>query len=371
MVRARFFRWNILSVCQAMSCARAVLLFTALQPAMGRLHTADAQDIHFSQFYEAPMLRNPALTGIFEGDYRVSVLYRNQWSSISKPFQTALLHGEARMPVRTSGDKSDFVSGGIAAWYDKAGSVGLNNTSVYGTLAYNKSLSSSTRSFLTFGFTAGYLQRSFDPAKSTWSNQWSGTAYDPNRASGEALLNNRMSAADVGAGISYAGAVDGTGDGEDVTTYYFGVGAYHLTEPKQSFMSGDESSKLLRKYTANAGAAFQISELVRVQLHGNFALQGSAYEAIAGGLIGWQRPGPRSQPPLAVHGGVFYRYGDAIIPTVKVAWKALAVGASYDINLSKLRAASNSLGGMELSLVHTGLFKDPKSEQSRTTCPTF
>ncbi len=332
---------------------------------------ATGQDIHFTQFYEAPMLRNPALTGIFEGDYRVSVLYRNQWSSISKPFQTALLHAEARMPVRTGGDKADFISGGIAAWYDKAGSVGLNNTSVYGTVAYNKSLSAESRSFLTFGFTAGYLQRSFDAGASTWSNQWNGAAYDPARATGEALTNNRMNAFDLGAGISYAGAVDGTGEGEDVTTYYFGAGAYHLTEPKQSFMSTDEESKLARKYTAQAGVAFQLSELVRVQLHSNFALQGPAYEVVAGGLIGWKRPGPRSAPPLGILGGVFYRYRDAVVPVVKVQWKALAIGASYDVNLSGLKAASNSLGGLELSITHTGLFKTPLSEQSRTQCPTF
>jgi type IX secretion system PorP/SprF family membrane protein len=333
--------------------------------------TSLAQDIHFSQFYEAPMLRNPALTGIFEGDYRASVIYRNQWASISAPFQTALLHAEARKPVRTTGDKADFISGGIAAWYDKAGSVGLTNTSAYGTVAYNKSLSAETRSFLTFGFTAGYLQRSFDAGRSTWSNQWNGASYDPTRPSGETFTNSRMNAFDLGAGISYAGAVDGTGEGEDVTTYYFGVGAYHLTEPKQSFVSTDEDSRLRRKYTANAGTAFQLSELVRLQLHGNFAAQGSAYEVMAGGLVGWQRPGPRSQPPLGILGGVFYRYRDAVVPVVKVQWKALAIGASYDVNLSKLRAASNSLGGLELSLIHTGLFKTPLSEQSRTQCPTF
>jgi hypothetical protein len=27
-----------------------------------------AQDIHFSQFFEAPLLRNPSLAGIFTGD---------------------------------------------------------------------------------------------------------------------------------------------------------------------------------------------------------------------------------------------------------------------------------------------------------------
>ena len=33
-----------------------------------------AQDIHLSQFYETPILRNPALIGLFNGDYRVQAV---------------------------------------------------------------------------------------------------------------------------------------------------------------------------------------------------------------------------------------------------------------------------------------------------------
>ena len=39
-----------------------------------------AQDIHLSQFYETPILRNPALIGLFNGDYRIQAVYRNQWN---------------------------------------------------------------------------------------------------------------------------------------------------------------------------------------------------------------------------------------------------------------------------------------------------
>jgi len=40
-----------------------------------------AQDPHFSQYYFTPLEVNPALTGIFEGKYRASMSYRDQWSS--------------------------------------------------------------------------------------------------------------------------------------------------------------------------------------------------------------------------------------------------------------------------------------------------
>ena len=50
-----------------------------------------AQDYTFSQFYEQPLLRNPALAGLFTGDLRVSMSYRDQWGSVTVPFRTTSL----------------------------------------------------------------------------------------------------------------------------------------------------------------------------------------------------------------------------------------------------------------------------------------
>ena len=43
-----------------------------------------AQDLHFSQFYEAPLIRNPALAGLFDGDVNVQLVYRNQWARLPR-----------------------------------------------------------------------------------------------------------------------------------------------------------------------------------------------------------------------------------------------------------------------------------------------
>jgi hypothetical protein len=51
-----------------------------------------AQHIHFSQFSETPLLRNPALAGIFYGDFRVQAVFRNQWSSVTVPFENSSLN---------------------------------------------------------------------------------------------------------------------------------------------------------------------------------------------------------------------------------------------------------------------------------------
>ena len=47
-----------------------------------------AQDIHFSQFFASPVLVNPANTGNFNGVARLGLNYRDQWGSVSVPYQT-------------------------------------------------------------------------------------------------------------------------------------------------------------------------------------------------------------------------------------------------------------------------------------------
>jgi hypothetical protein len=46
------------------------------------------QDIHWSQFNDNPIFQNPANTGEFNGDTRFIGNFRDQWRSVSVPFQT-------------------------------------------------------------------------------------------------------------------------------------------------------------------------------------------------------------------------------------------------------------------------------------------
>ncbi len=78
--------------------AKCSTLFLCLCMAIPVFVHAQA-DIHFSQFYETSILRNPALTGVFADDYKFGAYYRNQWNTISNPFQTGLVSAETHAPV--------------------------------------------------------------------------------------------------------------------------------------------------------------------------------------------------------------------------------------------------------------------------------
>ena len=79
--------------------------------------TSYGQDPHFSQFFEAPLLRNPSLAGLFAGDIRFQTVYRNQWQSITNPYQTGSINFEYKNPV---GRGNDFITVGMQILYDKA-----------------------------------------------------------------------------------------------------------------------------------------------------------------------------------------------------------------------------------------------------------
>jgi type IX secretion system PorP/SprF family membrane protein len=320
-------------------------------------------DIHFSQFYETSILRNPALTGVFSDDYKLGVYYRNQWSSITNPFRTILATAETHVPV--SATSEDFVSFGLLGFSDKAGTIDQKITAVYPAINYNKSLNPDHNRFLSFGFTGGYVQYSFDPGKTTFNNQFVNGKYNPANPSLENLPNAKMTIWDLGVGINYNTS---TGDDNRVT-YVVGVSGYHFTQPKFSYYQKQGITENMR-LNGNAAMNMVITERISVQAQANYAMQGTYKETVLGGMVNWMEMGSSVKAPFALSGGLFYRVGDALIPVFKVGYKHMAIGISYDVNMSRLKDASNMQGGYEFTLFYTGNYTD-KGISKKTVCPKF
>src|SRR5437762_4133039 len=153
-----------------------------------------SQDIHFSQFFQAPLLRNPALAGIYTGDIRVQAVYRSQWNNVTDAYKTASLEAEYKMPV---GKLNDYVTVGMQLLYDKAGTIGWTSTHLLPALNYHKSLSEEKNSYLSLGFMGGLIQQWFDRSKMTTNNQ-----YD-NGFDGETIPANQYHYFDGSVGMSY------------------------------------------------------------------------------------------------------------------------------------------------------------------------
>ena len=337
-----------------------IIACAALAPAAA---TAQA-DIHFSQFYETSMLRNPALTGIFSNDYKVGGYYRNQWSSISSPFVTTLGYGEVRMPIGHTSE--DYLSIGLLGYQDKAGSIDQRITAFYPAINYSKSIRPESNTFLSMGLTFGYNQYSFDPSKTTFNNQFQNGFYDPSNPSMENITNAKMSMWDLGAGLNY-----NTSAGvNNSVTYIIGVSAYHITQPHFSYYPKADITENLR-LNLNGAVGFDVNPDISTQIQLNYAQQGSYSEAIAGALFTYAQTNLTAKPLYAFTLGLLYRYQDAIIPVVRLKYKNSGVGLSYDVNVSTLKEASNLHGGYELTLFISSDFHNRPGVLKKTVCPKF
>lgn len=349
-----------------MDCRQDKLLHRLLISLLlvGGISTAGfSQDIHFSQFYESAILRNPALMGFFEKDFRVVSQYRSQWNSISSPFQTGQLNAEAKFSV---GSANDVVSIGALGYYDRSGAINLKTIGVYPSIAYHKSLSSERQIFLSVGFTGGFVQRSVDVSRMTFDNQYGAGGFSASIPSGENISNPRIRHWDLGAGINFSN----TSGANEQLSWFIGVSGYHFSKPKRSFL-GSQQVSLDMRWNGNFGCSYKFSDAGSVQMQANYARQGSYQEIIVGGICSWQRLSEAYEAAFKIGAGLFYRVNDGLVPVVKVDYRNYSLGVSYDVNLSQLRNASKMRGGYELMLAYSGLFQSEYREKARTICPGF
>jgi hypothetical protein len=73
--------------------------------------------------------------------------------------------------------------------------------------------------------------------------------------------------------------------------------------------------------------------------------------------------------PTNLYLGSWFRVGDAFIPYVGLEFGDFRLGASYDVNVSSLKPASNMRGGAEFSLVYIKRPNDPNAK--KLNCPKF
>jgi len=323
-------------------------------------NTAIAQDVHFSQFYQNPILNNPALTGIFNEDYKVGVTYRNQWSSLATPFRTSVIDAETKVHLN---NVNDYVSFGLLAYFDKAGTIDFNTNAVYPAINYNKSIEDKYNSYLSVGFTAGLINRTVDISKMTFDNQYINGNFNPSAGTGENISNNKLSYWDLGAGVTFNSSFDEN----NTLNYFIGFAAYHITKPANSFL-GSQLANLNIRWDASAGVNYEFDYEFGGMFYANVMLQKPYQEIVAGGLLKWTKPDNSNSPAFTFYLGGFYRYQDAVIPTLKLRYKMNTFAFSYDFTSSSLKSAISSHGAYEVSIFISGMWH---GGDDKHLCPRF
>lgn len=302
-----------------------------------------SQDLHLSQFFETPLLRNPALAGLFTGDVRVQAVYRDQWNSVTTGYRTGSLNGEYKLPV---GNGDDFVTLGMQMFYDRAGTVSFTQTKILPAFNYHKSLSSEKNTYLSLGAMAGWVQHSIDLSKVTTNSQYEGMGI------GENITDPTYAYIDGSIGLSLNSTMN-----NPENNYYIGAAYHHFNRPKNSFYK-DKNIELNPKLVFSGGFKLTANEYSYVTIQADHSRQGSFKETIFGAMYGFKLGPDPEEPDYGIHFGTFVRWNDALIPVVKLDYHPFSVSFSYDANISKLKPSSHGRGGFEIAVSWIGKLKD-------------
>lgn len=270
-----------------------------------------AQDLNFSQFYELPLLRNPALAGVFTGDVRVQGVYRNQWQSITVPYRTEGLSAEIKFPI---GQNYDVVTLGLQLTNDEAGDSRLKRTQLLPVVNFNKSLSGDEDGiFLSAAFMGGFVNSQFDPSGLKWGDQFVNGSYSATNPTNQILKNTGKSYFDLSTGVSFNAPVGAEG------RWYAGVGLYHFNSPNIAFDAANVAN-LNPKWAFNLGLTTPTSDEDNLILYGDYFLQGGHRQFLGGGIFmhDLEQYNLDEGDKISIGGGLFYRWDDAVVPVFKL-----------------------------------------------------
>ncbi|MFN8277844.1 MAG: PorP/SprF family type IX secretion system membrane protein [Chitinophagales bacterium] len=312
-----------------------------------------AQDIHFSQFAAAPLQLNPALAGLNNCDWRVALLARTQWNTVSGGNTYSTFGASGDVSVGKATKFNSYAGVGFMASSDWAGALAMNTNRFDISGAYHFMLDRRGNGSLSVGLQVGINHRGFNPGKMTVDNQFNAITgqYDASLPTRENFARTNMIYIDAGLGGFYSQNI------KSRHNIYLGIAANHVNQPNISWYSSGifntkGNERLYLKLTIHGGGLVSLNDKSSILPNFLILVQGPSKQYNVG--LSWRYKVGNSISQLFFHLGAQYRVLDAVILMARVDYKAVSVGFSYDINASKLTTASASFGGPELSLVFQG-----------------
>lgn len=315
---------------------------------------SSAQDLHFSQYFNSPLLVNPANTGFIpDGDYRLGMNYRKQWANIGNPYKTFSVFGDAQI----FGDRFEngWIGIGGALLRDVAGTGQLSTTRAFGSIAYHQAIG--LASLVSAGFNVGWVNKRIDFSKLTFDNQWNGKFFDITAPSNEPFTTNQLNYFTLQAGVNYA--------------YYpnenayinVGISASNINRPKESFFSQNlVDTRLATRITTFVNGSFRAGDAWIVNPNIYLSKMSTATEVVAG--LNAQRKLNETGSTQVIFGG-YYRFDDAMIPMIGFQQSGFKLTFNYDATASGLKNYNQGRGAYEVSLIKQGLV----DESRELKCP--
>ena len=294
----------------------------------------NAQDAQISQFDAAPVMFNPANTGMLKfTDMRMATLYRSQWSSLSTSFNTFALSFDM-----AANDRMGF--GAVFVNTDEANIINTSNFLLSG--AYQVTDPNNTKYMITTGVQLGILYKRINTNDMVFDSQFYNTNFDRDLPHMETFTRTSRFMLDANMGVSYKST-----DRTKKVNPFADAAIFHITTPNESFI-GEEKSKLPMRVMGNIGA--------RIEANRELIIEPSV-------IYNHQRKSSQFQPnvlayytvsgtPYQAIGGLSYRTEDAVIIHAGVRHNSNIFRISYDINTSGLGEYSNNRGALEFTVIY-------------------
>lgn len=313
-----------------------------------------AQDIHFSHLNRQPIYQNPANTGLFAGDIRLTGNYKDQWRSVTVPFQTFAIAGDMKW-------KQKGINFGALLFHDNVGDGFYQTLEFLGSVAKNLKLTADSSQTLSVGIQVGLNYRKVNMDKFYFDNQFNGLIFDASLPTNEAYQNDSRANLTSSAGIVHAFYY---GKSNSVKT---GISGHNLNRPNQGFYGVKVPRDIRISLFSQVDHAIN-KELAVIPGLG-FNLQGKYRELIIGSQVRYTLIN-KLGTYRAVDGGLWFRSKDAVVVRLGLAMQNWSVAASYDTNISKLIPASTARGGLEISVEYIITRFKPKKVIHRI-CPDY
>lgn len=312
------------------------------------------QDIHFSHLNRQPLYQNPANTGLFSGDIRLTANYKDQWRAVTVPFQTIAIAGEYRW-------KPKGLNFGAYIFHDNVGDGFFQTFEFMTSVAKIFKLTSDSSHTISGGIQIGLNYRAVNMNKFYFDNQFNGLIFDPSLSTGEIYQNSAILNLNTAAGITHQYQF---GKHNKLTT---GLSLHNINRPNQGFY-GVKNPRDMR-LSVYSQAVYQLNSELDLLPGIGLNFQGKYREILLGTQVRYTLIN-KLGIYRAVDGGIWFRSRDAVVVRVGLAIQNWSAALSYDTNISKLIPASSARGGLELSVEYIITRFKPKKVVHRI-CPDY
>lgn len=332
------------------------------------------QDAQFYQVFASPLTLNPAMTGMIDGNFRISSVYRDQWRAlVDKPFSTFAASGDGRFSIsKKRKENSDYVGVGLFFQSDKVGTIAFTTNQLGVSTAIHKSLDSRLRQYLSFGMQISINQRNINYENLDFGDEFNGiNGYtDP---TSEILPINNFGFADVALGLNYS--ISPTKG----FNAFAGISLYHATTPAITFDRNTSTSisrfvieeNIYRKYQVYGGFSYEFSQRWHIIPRALYVKQGPHQQLVLGSHLRRQLIDNFSE---AIEFGLAIRAVDDVrnlslesaILSLGIDLNGKLIGLSYELGLSSVTNRFRNQGVFELSFRYTGEY-----DNDVFFCPEF